>query len=170
MIILKYAFLFVSGLVLSLLIYPFFHESGHALALMLFNEEILNVELFPVPNVLCEITDITNGVSFFVIGFAGEVLPLVITFAIWYKGFWGWYFKISIRLICLLSFLVSLISMRFYKTIIAFQQDDIINIISNFPQYTFVCTVVLIFLSAITVFLIVNDLKQFNVKKIYLKF
>lgn len=170
MITLKYVILFLLGIGTALFVYPFFHESGHVLALLLFGEEILSIEFFPLPNVTCKMSDMTNKVELFTVGLAGELLPFIIAAVTSCKGFWDWYFRLSMRLICLISFVISLISIQFYKTGTVFQQDDIVKIISNFPQYTFICAVLLILLSTVTIRLIIKDIKELNTKKIYAKF
>ena len=166
----KYAFVFVLGLIVAIFIYPFFHELGHYLALLMFDNEIVSIEMLPMPNILCRIEDVNNGMEFLIIGFAGELLPFIISLVIRCKGFWDWYFRLSLRLICLISFVISLLSIMLYKTTAVFQQNDIINIIKFFPQYTSACMVILISLATITTLLIIKDIKELNTKKIYAKF
>lgn len=78
------------GLLTATLIYPFSHESGHSIFAIICGGRILEFNLFPIPNILCDMTD-DNVISFILIGSGGMIFPFFLSavthprsFAIWY--------------------------------------------------------------------------------------
>ena len=82
------------GLLTAVIIYPILHESGHSVAAVLSGAEILEFNLFPFPNILCNMTNISNIGRVF-IGLNGMILPVVFSAVISLlsknKNFWIWY-------------------------------------------------------------------------------
>lgn len=86
---LKILGLIVVGLGTAILLYPFLHELGHTLAVIVTGGKILEFQLFPLPNVLCELKEYTVF-NTILIGFSGMVFPFLISVVPRRKSFWLW--------------------------------------------------------------------------------
>lgn len=144
------------GLLTAVIIYPFLHESGHSVAAILAGAEILEFNLFPLPNVLCNMTNISDIGRIF-IGLNGMLLPIifsdVISLTFKKKNFWIRYVAFVLNCISILSAFVSLlaaISFCLGRTIINEDVTQILEMYSNSIAF------ISIFVIAITVYLIVR--------------
>ena len=63
------------GLLTAVIIYPFLHESGHLIAAVLLGAEVLEFNLFPLPNILCNMANMSI-VEKIIIGLNGLFLPI----------------------------------------------------------------------------------------------
>ena len=63
------------GLLTAVIIYPFLHESGHLIAAVLLGAEVLEFNLFPLPNVLCDMTHMRD-ISIIIVGLNGLFFPI----------------------------------------------------------------------------------------------
>lgn len=125
----KILFILVMGLFVVVLVYPFLHEMGHILASLLVGAEVLELTLFPIPSVLCNVMGIGNT-GLIIIGFGGTMLPLLISFLIPRKWFFCWYFRSLLQGVSVLALLISCASVLFAVN----PQDDMIQIL-NFWGY-----------------------------------
>ncbi len=160
---LRFFYLLVVGVWTVLIIYPFLHECGHSLAVLLLGGSIKNFNILPVPYILCQMKEY-NKIDFLIVGFSGMLLPYIFSFFVQTRKFYLCYFKIVIRFICLLSFVLGIVSVCLYQKGSTLQNDDITTILQNSPEYLVLCLVLLILLLIITTVLFLKDI--YNLKKV----
>ena len=153
--------LVIEGLVAAIIVYPFIHELGHSVAALIFGAEIYEFEIFPIPNILCRFTSmaLTDRI---VVGFAGILLPTLLSSVPSPKNFMLWYFWFSLNCICIISFIVSLWALAFYKTSLEIVGDDMTRILQFNPEYRGIYFAVVALLIVIK---IVQTVKSKPVKK-----
>lgn len=126
--ILKMLGILFIGVFTAAFLYPFLHETGHALAAFTVRAEIKAFNLYPVPSVLCNIGTLDNY-EIILIGFGGMLLPFILVAFIQPKGFWSSYIVFIMRGICLLSFLISFISIIMFYNGHEIADDDMTKIL-----------------------------------------
>ena len=160
---LRFFALLILGMVTVLIIYPFLHESGHSLAVVLLGGRIRNFNILPVPYILCQMKEY-NKIDFLIVGFSGMLLPYIISFFIQNRNFWVCYLKVVLRLTCFMSFALGIVSVYLYQKGSAMQNDDVTTILQNSPEYLIFCLTLLILLTIITSVLFLKDI--LNLKKL----
>lgn len=120
----KFVIIITVGLASAILVYPFLHELGHIVALVLAGGEVVQVRFLPVPSVLCNMQNVGNGGSIFV-GFGGIVFPAITALCMNGKGFVIWFLKIVLLGITVLAHIISIISLLMNINV----QDDMIKIL-----------------------------------------
>lgn len=140
-----------------LIIYPFLHESGHSLAVLLLGGSVESFNILPVPYISCQMKEY-NKTDFLIVGFSGMLLPYTISFFIQKRIFWVCYLKIALRLICLISFVFGIMSACLYQKGSEVQNDDVTTILQNSPEYLIFCLTLLILLTIITSVLFLKDI------------
>lgn len=113
------------GFFIVMIAYPFLHEMGHIFASLLVGAEVLELTLFPVPSVLCDVTGV-GTVGLVVIGFSGVIFPLLFSLTIPRKWFISWCVRAILQGITVLSFAVSCVSILFSVN----HQDDMIQVLN----------------------------------------
>lgn len=98
--ILKYVGLFFGGLFVAIIMYPFLHELGHSMMAILVGTKVIDFNLFPLPYVTCEVSNL-NTTSMILIGLAGMFVPSLISINIRSESFWFWYCNLVMKIICL---------------------------------------------------------------------
>lgn len=166
-LILKFFVLLAIGLSIAVIIYPFLHEVGHSLSAIMLGAEIKSFQILPVSSVLVKMNSGTSEFSFLIIGFSGMLFPFIMSFFLSAKNFWKWYARITLRLICILSFLLGIVAMLMYQQGNPIQNDDATIILKNSPQYMPFCFVILILLTVTSITFFVKDFVIFNKKKLY---
>lgn len=74
----KVTALFLVGLFIAVIVYPVMHELSHSVTAMLVGAEVVEINLFPLPNVLCDVAGIDEiGIVF--IGLSGMIIPFFIS-------------------------------------------------------------------------------------------
>ena len=117
------------GLFVAILGYPFLHELGHILASAIVGADVLNLTLFPIPSVLCDVSGVSeNGLV--IIGFGGLVLPTVCSLLIPRKWFVSWYLRTLLQGMSAFAAVVSFVSVLFGIN----PQDDMIQVL-KFWEY-----------------------------------
>lgn len=144
------------GLLTAVIIYPFLHETGHSVAAVLSGAEILEFNLFPFPNIFCNMTNISNIGRIF-IGLNGMILPVVFSAVISLlsknKNFWIWYITFILNGIGLLSTVISIAAIFLFNIGKPIANEDITQVMQAVPS----CNIFILFLmSAITIWLIVK--------------
>lgn len=117
-----------AGIFTAAFLYPFLHESGHSLVAFAVGAEIKEFNLYPMPSVICNIGTLDNY-EIILIGLGGMLLPFVPVAFIQPKGFWQSYIIFVMRGICLLSFLISFISILLFYTGKEIANDDMTKIL-----------------------------------------
>lgn len=144
------------GLLTAVIIYPFLHESGHYIAAVLPGAEILEFNLFPLPNVLCNMTNISNiGRAF--IGLNGMILPIIFSAVISLlsknKNFWIWYVTFILNGISLLSTVISIAAIFLFNIGKSIVNEDVTQAMQAIPNSNIF---ILFLMSAITMWLIIK--------------
>lgn len=147
------------GLITAILIYPILHESGHILCAEIFNADVVEFNLMPLPNILCNISDLTDTQRILV-GISGPVYPFVLASFFKPNGFWGKYIKTIIIGINILAFSLSIIAFIFETSTLT-EQDDYFR---AFSMTSFGKEIGLI-LSVIPIAVSVLDLRKMKCKK-----
>lgn len=135
--ILKYLGLFFVGLFVAIIIYPFLHEAGHSIAAILVGANVREFNLLPLPYVTCEVSNL-NTTSMILIGLAGMFLPTLISIIVRPTSFWFWYCNLVMKIICLLSFVISLIAMLLYLFGVTIKNEDIVQVIDIWNNGVFI--------------------------------
>lgn len=115
--------IFIVAMFISIIIYPFLHEFGHFIIAILFGVRVIEVKIFPIPSVMYINNNNIGNIQTLLIGFGGIILPIIISINIRTKKFWIWYANFILKSICLLSLIISILSIIFEKSKI-FEQDD----------------------------------------------
>lgn len=97
----------VLGLLMVLFVYPLLHECGHSLLAIILGADILELELWPHPHVLCNMKNLSST-SQVTVGAGGMLLPILISACIPQKRFWVWYCNMILIGIETLSVVISL--------------------------------------------------------------
>lgn len=126
--VLKTLGVLLTGLLVAVLIYPFLHETGHALFTIFSGAELHEFHLLPIPYVVCNVHSTGRGGQC-LIGIAGMFFPFLISFLIRGKNFWFWLVSLLIKGISALSFSISYLAVLCYETGIIWPNEDIVRVI-----------------------------------------
>ena len=160
--ILKYAGLFLVGLFVAIIIYPFLHEAGHSMMAILVGAKLIEFNLLPLPYVTCEVSNL-NTTSVILIGLAGMFIPAIISIIARPKPFWFWYSNLVLKFICLLSFAISFVAIVLYLFGVTIKNEDIVQVINIWNNGVFVLIITMV-LSMIGIFR--SIIKQKSLEKI----
>lgn len=134
-IFLKMIGLIIVGLLTAVILYPFLHEVGHLLVALLVGARITDFNIFPMPFIECEVSDIDITGQIF-IGLGGIVFPFVLSMILKPKCFWGWYASFMLRGISVYSVILSIVAAVLYINENSWQKEDIVRILHLFPNGT----------------------------------
>ncbi len=110
----------------------------------------MDFELFPLPYILCEITEVdTLGLVF--IALSGMYFPLIVSFLFCKRFFWLWYGTMVTRCISLLSFMISLVTLAFYHVGIIIEDEDIVQAVRVWNEGELFLAIVMILTVLLTV-------------------
>ena len=101
--------LFVVGLIVAIIVYPVIHELAHSVVALAVGAKVIEVNIFPVPSVLCDVQTVDSP-DMVVIGMSGMLLPYFLSAVIKPRSFWVWYANYVMKGISALAFLISTIS------------------------------------------------------------
>ena len=136
----KVSALFFVGLLMAVIIYPMMHELAHSATAVLVGAKVEEINLLPLPNVLCDVSNTDNtGIVF--IGFSGMVIPFLFSAVIKPKGFWVWYANFVLKGICALSFIVAIVSTVSFIAGAPMPNDDITQILSLWQNGQWICLI-----------------------------
>lgn len=141
------------GLFIVIIGYPVLHELGHSSVAMIVGAEMLEFNLFPLPSVLCNI----SGVSPFrsaMIGAGGMLLPFSFSILIYSKHFWLWYIGLIMNIICMISFVISIIGCVAFLNSAPIKNEDITSILNVYPNSVYLWIMGFLFVIAYSVFCI----------------
>ena len=145
----------IVGLIVTLVVYPILHELGHSIVAILFGAEVLEFNIFPYPNILCNIKSV-NSMGIVTISIGGGVFPILFVVRS-PKQFIGWYTCFTIRWICVLSYLISIVSVISFQLGMPVQNEDITHALIEKPQYAFAYLMFYLILMFVSVLLIVKS-------------
>lgn len=125
--ILKVFILLVTGLFVAVLVYPFIHEAGHCICTFLVGAKITDVNLLPIPYVVCETKDVSVAGQM-IIGLGGMTFPVLFCIHS-YKHFLLRFCSLLLSLICAYSFVLSLVGIIGYCNGLIFESDDVVRVL-----------------------------------------
>lgn len=134
--------IFFIALFISIIIYPLLHELGHSVIAILIGKKILEIRLFPLPNIMY-ISNSTGYIENLLIGFGGMLLPIIVSMNIRTKRFWIWYSNFILKSICLLSLIISTLAIIFHKRRV-FLQDDMRIVLGLGDLGKILCLIIII--------------------------
>ncbi len=118
----------VYGLLIASIIYPIMHEASHMIATAVCGGEVKEFALFPLPQVLCDISKVSDT-GMVLIGMAGVFIPFFISEPIRFKSFVFWYGSLIFRGIVLLSMIISCIVILMSLFGFIDENDDMIKVL-----------------------------------------
>lgn len=134
------------ALFISTIVYPSLHEMGHLTMAVLLGVRVVEINLFPIPSILCETA--SSNIENSLIGFGGIFLPAILSMSIRTKKFWVWYANFILKGICLLSVVISALSLIFEKSQL-FIQDDMRVVLSLWASGKQFCLIIIAFIAII---------------------
>lgn len=158
--------LFVFGLFIIIIIYPFLHELGHIIMSYLFGGNVVAVNIFPQPSVLCDLTNVEDDRKVLV-GAAGVVFPLLISGVFIKSGFWNWYMRFVIRGITLLSLILSLVALMVENVSNGIMKQDDFVIAYQYWHYGKINMIAVLLVLILVCILLI--LKEHPFKELYAK-
>lgn len=162
----KIAVMTLTGLVVAIIIYPFIHESGHVLATLISGGKVKEFMVFPLPNILSDVSGISNA-SFVFIGLSGVMLPFLLSVVFRPKHFFLWYCSFVFKGIVLLSMLISSVVIIMNRFGLAQSNDDMIKVLDYWQNGTAIL-LPLLFLSGFL--MVVSIAKDHPIKRILKEF
>lgn len=156
--IIKSISIFFMALFISIVVYPFLHELGHSIMAILLGVRIVEINLLPTPNILCE--NVGNEITKeLLIGSSGIILPIIISLSIRTKKFWGWYSNLILKCICLLSVSISALAIIFQKSKL-FLQDDMRIVLGLGDLGKIFCLIIILCMAVILSFNIYKEIHK----------
>lgn len=150
--------IFLMALFISIVVYPFLHELGHSTMAILLGVRIVEINLLPTPNILCE--RVSNEITKeLLIGSSGILLPIIISFSIRAEKFWVWYSNLILKCICLLSVSISALAIIFQKSKL-FLQDDMRIVLGLGDLGKIFCLIIIICIAVILSFNIYKEINK----------
>ena len=105
------------------------HEAGHALAAHIIGAEVVQIEILPIPFVMCNVAALTNEQEI-IIGVSGMLFPLVAAVLIPHRWFWCWYIRFLLFGISLLAYVISAITLILPDGAELNPNDDMLRVLS----------------------------------------
>ena len=131
--IIKLIRMVVLGLFIAIIIYPLLHEFGHLLIAIIVGANLVEFNLFPLPNVLFDVSEISI-MSNVMIGSGGIFLPFIFSITINSKKFWLWYIGFTIDIITCISFIISVVGCVLFSVSKPIENEDITQILYLCPD------------------------------------
>ena len=140
----------VLGLFVAIIIYPALHEFGHMFIAIIVGADLVEFNLFPIPNVLFDVGKISIA-SNVMIGAGGVILPFILSVTINSKRFWLWYIGLIINIICCVSFIISVLGCALFSFSKPIENEDISQMLNFCPNTVILWMILFIILIAYTV-------------------
>lgn len=116
---------------IAIIVYPLIHEFGHIISTAFLGGKIVNVSMFPIPNVYCSVGGINpNGMM--LISISGIGLPWFLSLFLKFQRFTLWFGFLIFKLITVYSLLLSVIAIISQKTEYCIKNDDMLIFIQNY--------------------------------------
>lgn len=145
----------IVGLCVAIVIYPAMHEMGHSVAAVISGAKVLEINLFPVPSLLCNVGRV-SAIGIVFISISGSIFPLLLVIFS-PKRFIGWYSCFTIRWISLLSYIISEVSIILFFCGIPIKEEDITYALLENQQYAWIYMLLYLLLIIVTSVLIVQS-------------
>lgn len=134
-ITLKMVVLFCLGLSVAVIIYPTLHDAGHSLMAMAVGAEVISFELFPLPNVMSNISGVSS-IGLALIGIGGMLIPMTVSLVLHPKNFLLWYCNTLIRGISILALGITLVATIMFATGNPIANEDITSVLNIYSDAT----------------------------------
>ncbi|HCG34937.1 MAG: hypothetical protein PHV32_00180 [Eubacteriales bacterium] len=144
------------GLIVAIFIYPFLHEGGHVLATLISGGEVKEFMVFPLPNILSDVSGVSNAGLVF-IGLSGVMLPFFLSVVCRPKYFFLWYSSFVFKGIVLLSILISSAIIIMNQFGFVQSNDDMIKVLNYWQNGTAFLLPILFVFGSLMVALMVKD-------------
>ena len=125
--------LFVVGLTVAAIVYPVMHELAHSLVAIAVGARVVEINILPVPNVLCDVKSV-DSTGMVAIGMSGMLLPYFLSVVFKAKNFWLWYANYIVKGISALAFVISTISTACFFMGAPLPNDDTTQILAVWPN------------------------------------
>ena len=155
-VMLKSIGLLMIGLFVAVIFYPLLHELGHSITAVLVGASVLELNLFPIPYVLCS-TEGMDMVGHVITGMGGIILPLVISQIKVCSNFWLWYTRLLLKGISVLALIISAISTILFMKGNPLPNDDTTQILQIWPNGTWIILLLSVVMSIIVSVSIVKE-------------
>jgi hypothetical protein len=123
----------LAALFTALVLYPFLHESGHALAALLTGADCRAFRLFPTPYVEVSAAQISRA-ALAAVGLSGPLLPCAAALICPSKPFPVWCIRLTARGICVLSMLISATAILLRRGGAIMENEDVIQVLAFWPD------------------------------------
>lgn len=130
--------LFVVGLFVAVIAYPVMHELAHSLVAILVGARIIEINILPMPSVLCEVGSVDSA-GIVAIGMSGMLLPYFLSAVFKPKNFWLWYANYVVKGISALAFTISTISTMCFLTGNPLPNDDTTQTLMTWSNGKWIC-------------------------------
>ena len=146
------------GLTVAVVIYPFFHESGHSISTLIVGGDIVGFHIWPLPNIMCNVGNVSVGGKV-LIGVSGMLFPIAITTFIFHpqKKFWLWYANLILRGICLLSIAITGVAVFLFSIDKPVANEDITTVLNIAPNLILTVTIASLLIFSVLIIIIAKD-------------
>ena len=165
--IIKYSPLYIIGLLVSIVIYPIMHEFGHLITALLANVRIVDINIFPLSYISCDMENATD-LSVVAVGMGGMLMPFFISCVVKTNFFWLWYANIIIQFISLFSFVMSGVSALLFVFDIKVANDDVAQILNLLPNHQWIIIALLLLLTILIIVKIIRSKFAIRLLEYYL--
>lgn len=138
--------LFIVGLTVAIVVYPLMHELAHSIVALAVGAKVIEINMFPIPNVLCEIGSV-DSTGIVAIGMSGMLLPYFLSVVFKPKNFWLWYANYIVKGISALAFVISTISTVCFFMGAPLPNDDTSQVLAVWPSGKWICLLLSIILA-----------------------
>lgn len=118
----------IVSLFVALVLYPAIHEIGHVIFVVLFGGVVVDFNIFPLPNIVCDISAVSTAGKV-LIGLGGMMLTSATFFIKPLRNFWIWYMEFVMKLICEYALVLSVVAVISDSFGLSWSHEDVIQVI-----------------------------------------
>lgn len=147
--------LILVGLLVCLVVYPFLHEIGHCIFAYVLSCDVKNINFTNDISVDCVVNAQNKWLIVFV-ALGGLIFPFIIAVLFRMKSFWLWCASVLLKLVCLLSFVISIVSAVLTLSGSVNIHDDSTVVINYAPQLIIPYLLAVFMMFIICLFLVIK--------------
>ena len=148
--------LFIVGLTVAVIVYPVMHELAHSLVAIAVGAKVIEINIFPAPNVLCDVETVDNT-GMVAIGMSGMLLPFFLSAVIKPKRFWMWYANYIVKGISALAFAISTISTICFLVGNPLPNDDTTQTLMVWSEGKWICLMMSFSLTILAIIRLIRE-------------